>query len=302
MLLITASRSEYKRIVGILDRIDTLPDQVLIEATIAEVTLNDTLRMGVRWFFEAGRSQTALTDKTAVTGSLINAIVPNLPGFSYALNAANVRVVLDALSDVTDVNIVSSPTLTVLDGKRASLQIGDEVPILTQQAQATGAGAAPIINSVTYRNTGVILGLVPRINEKGRVLLEIEQEVSEVGASPGSNVGGSPTITQRRIKTTVAVKDGESLTLGGLMQDRSNVGRTQVPILGEVPVVGNLFKSKDDTIKRTELLIIITPRVVRDVNQMRGITDEFRDRLNLTLRPQRQAPPRLRENLERIQR
>jgi len=296
MLLITATRSEYKRIVGILDRIDTLPDQVLIEATIAEVTLNDKLRMGVKWFFESGRSQALLTD------TLVSTIAPTLPGFSYAFNAANVRVVLDALSDVTDVNIVSSPTLTVLDGKRASLQIGDEVPILTQQAQATTAGGTPIINSVTYRNTGVILGLVPRINEKGRVLLEIEQEVSEVGATSTSNVGGSPTITQRRIKTTVAVKDGESLALGGLMQDRTSLGRGQVPILGDVPVVGNLFKQKDDTIKRTELVIIITPRVVRDVNQMRGITDEFRDRLNLTLRPQRQAPPRLQEKLERIQR
>jgi general secretion pathway protein D len=176
------------------------------------------------------------------------------------------------------------------------------VPILTQQAQATVAGAAPIINSVTYRNTGVILGLVPRINEKGRVVLDVEQEVSEVGAITPQSLGGSPTITQRRIKTTVAVKDGESLTLGGLMQDRSNLTRTQMPILGDVPVVGNLFKQKDDAIKRTELLIIITPRVVRDVNQMRGITDEFRDRLNLALRPQRQAPPRLKENLERIQR
>jgi len=309
MLLITATRSEYKRIVGILDRIDTLPDQVLIEATIAEVTLNDRLRMGVRWFFEAGRNQALLTDQSpapptdskAVAASLISTIAPNLPGFSYAFNAANVRVVLDALSDVTDVNIVSSPTLTVIDGKRASLQIGDEVPILTQQAQATVAGAAPIINSVTYRNTGVILGLVPRINEKGRVVLDVEQEVSEVNTGTASTLG-SPTITQRRIKTTVAVKDGESLTLGGLMQDRSSNGRTQLPILGDVPVVGNLFKSKDDNIKRTELLIIITPRVVRDVNQMRGITDEFRDRLNLTLRPQRQAPPRLKEKLERIQR
>jgi general secretion pathway protein D len=296
MLLITASRSEYKRIVGILDRIDMLPDQVLIEATIAEVTLNDKLRMGVKWFFEAGQSRATFPD------GLVSAIAPTFPGFSYALNATNVRVVLDALSDVTDVNIVSSPTLTVLDGKRASLQIGDEVPILTQQAQATVAGSAPIINSITYRNTGVILGLVPRINEKGRVLLEIEQEVSEVGAITPSSLGGSPTITQRRIKTTVAVKDGESLALGGLMQDRSSVGRSQLPILGEVPVVGNLFKSKDDSIKRTELVIIITPRVVRDVNQMQGITDEFRDRLNLTLRPQRQAPPRLREKLDRIQR
>src|SRR5882672_846119 len=249
MLLITASRSEYKRIVGILDRIDMLPDQVLIEATIAEVTLNDKLRMGVKWFFEAGQSRATFPD------GLVSAIAPTFPGFSYALNATNVRVVLDALSDVTDVNIVSSPTLTVLDGKRASLQIGDEVPILTQQAQATVAGSAPIINSITYRNTGVILGLVPRINEKERVLLEIEQEVSEVGAITPSSLGGSPTITQRRIKTTVAVKDGESLALGGLMQDRSSVGRSQLPILGEVPVVGNLFKSKDDSIKRTELVI-----------------------------------------------
>jgi general secretion pathway protein D len=191
--------------------------------------------------------------------------------------------------------------LTVLDGKRASLQIGDEVPILTQQAQAIVGQNAPILNSVTYRNTGVILGLIPRINEHGRVLLDIEQEVSEVGTTPPSGIG-SPTITQRRIKTTVAVKDGESLALGGLMQDRSSVGRSQVPILGEVPVVGNLFKFKDDAIKRTELVIIITPRVVRDLNQMRGITDEFRDRLNLSLRPQRQAPPRLREKLDRIQR
>ena len=295
MLLITATRSEYKRIVGILDQIDTLPDQVLIEATIAEVTLNDKLRMGVKWFFEAGQSQSRLTD------SLVGAIAPTFPGFSYAFNAANVRIVLDALSDVTDVNIVSSPTLTVLDGKRASLQIGDEVPILTQQAVTVITPGAPVVNSVTYRNTGVILGLIPRINEKGRVVLDIEQEVSEVGTTTPSSIG-SPTITQRRIKTTVAVKDGESLALGGLMQDRSSIGRSQLPIVGDVPVLGNLFKSKDDNIKRTELLIIITPRVVRDVNQMRVITDEFRDRMNLSLRPQRQGPPRPREKLDRIQR
>jgi len=295
MLLITATRDEYRRIVGILDRIDTAADQVLIEATIAEVTLRDQLRMGVKWFFEAGQSQTKLTD------SLIGAIAPSFPGFSYFFNSANVKVVLDALSDVTDVNIVSSPTLTVLDGKRAMLQVGDEVPIITQQAVTVVTPGAPVVNSVQYRNTGVILGIVPRINEKDRVVLEIEQEVSEVGATTSSSIN-SPTITQRRIKTTVAVKDGESLALGGLMQDRSSLERGQLPILGDVPVVGNLFKSKDDTIRRTELLIIITPRVVRDVNQVRWITDEFRDRLNLSLRPQRQGPPRPREKLDRIHR
>lgn len=295
MLLITATRVEYRRIVGILDRIDTLPDQVLIEATIAEVTLNDQMRMGVRWFFEQGQSQFKLTD------SLVGAIAPTFPGFSYFFNSVNVRVVLDALSDVTDVNIVSSPTLTVLDGKRAMLQVGDEVPIITQQAVTVVTPGAPVVNSVTYRNTGVILGIVPRINEKGRVVLEVEQEVSEVGATTSSSIN-SPTIQQRRIKTTVAVRDGESLALGGLMQDRSSLARDQVPILGDVPVLGNLFKSKTDTIKRTELLILITPRVVRDVNQVRWITDEFRDRLNFSLRPQRQGPPAPREKLDRVQR
>jgi general secretion pathway protein D len=248
----------------------------------------------VRWFFEKGRSQFNLTD------SLVGAIAPTFPGFSYFYNTFSAQVILDALSNVSDVNIVSSPTLTVLDGKRALLQVGDEVPIITQQAIAVVTPGAPIVNAVTYRNTGVILGIVPHINEKGRVVLEIEQEVSDVGPTTSST--GSPTIQQRRIKTTVAVKDGESLALGGLMQDRSSLTRSQVPIAGDVPVLGNLFKQKKDEIKRTELLILITPRVVRDSNQVRWITDEFRDRMNFTLRPQRQGPPGPREKLDRLQR
>jgi general secretion pathway protein D len=295
MLLITATREEYKRIVGILDRIDTQSEQVLLEATIAEVTLNDNLRLGLKWFLERGKSQFTFTD------SLIGAIAPTFPGFSYFFNSLNTQIVLDALSNVTDVNIVSSPTLTVLDGQRATLQVGDEVPIVTQQAVSVITPGAPVVNSVTYRNTGVILAVIPHIHENGRVVLEIEQEVSEVGATTSSSIN-SPTFQQRRIKTTVAVKDGESLALGGLMQDRSSLARDQLPILGEVPVIGNLFKSKDDRIRRTELLIIMTPRVIRDANQVRQITDEFRDRMNFTLRPQRQGPPGSREKLDRLQR
>jgi general secretion pathway protein D len=295
MLLISATRAEYRRILSILERVDTLPDQVMIEATIAEVTLNDDLQMGVRWFFQKNQHQLSFTD------SLVGAIAPTFPGFSYFFNSLNVQVVLNALSAVTDVNVVSSPTLTVLDGKRATLQVGDEVPIITQQAIAVTTPGAPVVNSVQYRNTGVILGIVPRINEKGRILLDIEQEVSEVGTTTSSNID-SPTFQQRRIKTTVSVRDGESLALGGLMQDRSSLARDQVPIAGEVPVLGNLFKSKTDTIKRTELLIIMTPRVVRDANQVRWITDEFRDKLNFSLRPQRQGPPGPREKIDRIQR
>jgi general secretion pathway protein D len=293
MLLITATRAEYKRILSILDRIDTMPDQVLIEATIAEVALNDQLRLGLRWFFDKSQNQFTFSD------ALNGAIAPTFPGFSYFFNSVNVQVVLNALSAVTDVNVVSSPTLTVLDGKRALLQVGDEVPIVTQQAVSTITAGAPVVNSVQYRNTGVILGIVPRINERGRVVLEIEQEVSEVGATTTSRID-SPTIQQRRLRTTVVVKDGESLALGGLMQDRSSLARDQTPLVGELPVLGNLFKSKNDVIRRTELLIIMTPRVVRDVHQVRAVTDEFRDRMNFSLRPQRQGPPRPAEKLERV--
>jgi general secretion pathway protein D len=265
ILLITATRDEYKRIEGILDRIDTMLDQVLLEATIAEVTLNDDLQLGLRWFFEKAKGQTSFTN------SVVGAIAPTFPGFNYFLNASNIQVVLNALSTVTDVNIISSPTLTVMDGKRAVLQVGDEVPIVTQQAVAVITPGAPVVNSVTYRNT----------------------------ATTSSSIN-SPTFTQRRVRTTVAVKDGESLALGGLMQDRSTLARDQLPILGEIPGLGNLFKSKTDNIKRTELLIIMTPRVVRDVNQARWITDEFRDKLNLSVRPQRQGPPGPGEKLDRI--
>lgn len=294
MLLITATHDEYTRVQSILERIDTVPEQVIIEATIAEVTLNDELRLGLRWFFESKQHSYTLTDSVA------GAIAPTFPGFSYFFNTLNMKVVLSALSDVTDVNIVSSPTLTVADGQKAVLQVGDEVPIITQQATSVVTPDAPIINSVTYRNTGVILQVIPHVHENGRVELEIEQEVSEVGAS--SSQINSPTIQQRRIATRVSVRDGASLAIGGLMQDRSELQRTQAPMFGDIPLLGNLFKQKADTLRRTELLIIMTPRVIRDSSHVRLITNEFRNRLNMSLRPQRQGPPDRVEQLDRLQR
>lgn len=292
-LVITATKAEYKRIRQILTQVDTAQVQVLLEATIAEVTLNDQLRFGLRWFFEGGPNRFSLTDVAAGT------VASRFPGFSYFLNLPNIQLALNALSDVTDVNIVSSPALTTLDNKRAVLQIGDEVPVATQSAVSITAPGAPIVNSITFRNTGVILGITPRVGENGRILLDIEQEVSDAVATSSSTID-SPTIRQRRIKTTVAVPSGESIVLAGFMQDRATKGRQQVPMLGEVPVVGNLFKDKNDRIERTELLIAITPQVIADVNQLRGAAAEFRDRMNFTTRPQRQAPPERHEQLDRI--
>jgi general secretion pathway protein D len=292
-LVITATAQEYRRLRQILDQIDVSPNQVLLEATIAEVRLNDDLKMGVRWFFQMGNHQLKLTDST------LGAVTPVFPGFSHFLNTPNVQVVFNALSSITDINIISSPTLMVLDNKKATLQVGNEVPIATQSAVAVLTPGSPIVNSITYRSTGIVLNITPRIGDRGRILLEVEQEASDVVQTNTSTID-SPTIQQRRIKTTVAVNDGEGLILGGMIQDRADNQRDQIPLIGQVPVLGNLFKNKGDLITRTELLVAITPRIVKDSAQVRAITEEFRAKINLTTRPQRQAPPDRREQVDRV--
>ena len=307
-LVITATSQEYRRMRRILEQIDVQPNQVLLEATIAEVTLNDQLAMGLRWFLQAGNFQFRFTDlgatsatnpNTNVISTIPPPVIPGFPGFSTFFNTPNVQVVLNALSSITDVNIVSSPTLMVLDNKRATLQVGDEVPIVTQSAVAVQVPGAPIVNSVNMRNTGIILNITPRINDGGRVLLDIEQEVSTAVTTTTSGIA-SPTIQQRRVKTTVSVDDGNCIVLGGLIQDKATNTRNQTPLVGDIPLLGNLFKNKDDRIERTELLIAITPKIVKDNGQIRAIAAEFRDKINLTTRPQRQAPPDRREQLDRV--
>ncbi len=294
-LVVTATASEYRRIRQILSRIDVAPAQVLLEATIAEVTLNDQLKLGMRWFFERNQNLFRLTD------SPVGAISPVFPGFSWFLDKVNVQVVLNTLQTVTNVNIVSSPTLMVIDNKKAVLQVGKEVPVPTQSAVAVLAPGAPIVNSITFRNTGIILGITPRISDRGRVLLDIEQEASDVIRTTSSSID-APTIEQRRVRTTVAVENGHSVLLAGLIQDKATRDRGQVPLLGDWPVVGNLFKNKTDTIERTELLIAITPRIVNDQGHMQAIVEEFRGKLNFNTRPQRHGPPTRREQLDRLQR
>jgi general secretion pathway protein D len=293
-LIITANAQEYKRIRKILEHVDVSPNQVLLETTIAEVTLNDDLKFGLRWFFqnEKNRTQFAADPFEPFTSQVI-------PGFSQIFRTPNVQITLNALSSVTDVNVKSSPSLMVLDNKTATLQVGDEVPIITQQATGVAVAGAPVVNSVQMRNTGVVLAITPRIGDNGRVLLDVEQEVSDAVRTTSSTID-SPTIQKRRVRTTVAVNDGESLILAGMIQDKATRTRDQVPFLGDVPVFGNLFKQKDDAIRRTELLIAITPRIVKNTHQVRSIAAEFRDKLNFTTRPTREAPPGRREQVDRL--
>lgn len=245
----------------------------MLEAVIAEVTLNDSLKLGTRWYFSHGNNTASLTDlATGAVGS-------RFPGFSWSFATNNVQVTLNALSEITDVKVISSPTLMALNNQKATLQVGDQVPVVTQQSSSTLTSSSQVINSIEMKDTGVILSVVPRVNASGRVMLDVAQEVSSVVKTTTSGID-SPTIQQRRISTRVVVADGESLALGGLIQERNTLTRTQVPLLGDIPVLGNAFKDKTDGVARTELMIFISPHVVRNVADAREVTAEYRVRLD----------------------
>lgn len=293
-LLISTTAREYERIERILQQLDVLPIQVMLEAVIAEVRLNDELKYGIRWAIQSG------SVKFNFTG-LEDGNVEALPGAGFSFQTPSVQATLNALSSITDVNIISSPNVLALNNQPAVLQVGDQVPIVTQQSTATGAPNAPVINSVTLKDTGIILSVLPRINKSGRVLLDIEQEVSNVVPTTTSGID-SPTIQQRKLQTKVLVNDGEAVALGGLIQEQNSVKRSQTPILGDIPVVGNLFKQKTDQIARTELIIFIRPRVIRDIHEARDVTAEFRKRLQLdsAISTRRGGASQLEQDIKRL--
>jgi len=193
-------------------------------------------------------------------------------------NGNNISVVLSALEQVTHVEVVSSPEVMVLNNQTATLQVGDRVPIITEQAVSTISGDAPIVNSVQYEDTGVILKVTPRVNRGGMVMMDISQEVSEVSSSTSSTIQ-SPTIQQRKITSSVAVQDGETIALGGLISDNRSKSKAGIPLLEDIPVLGNLFRDSGYKNDRTELMVLITPHVVDNLRKARKVTDELRRKL-----------------------
>lgn len=271
-IVVWGNDTEQEAFARLIHSLDTTPVQVLLEATIAEVSLNDDLDFGLRWFFERGNFNGSFSDvSNGSTGA-------NFPGLSFMFQGSSSAVTLNALQSITDVNVVSSPSLLVLDNQEALLQIGDEVPIATQQVVDTANVNAPVVNTISFRDTGIILKVKPRVSSSGRVILDIEQEVSSVANTTTSGID-SPTISQRKITTNVAVDNGQTIALGGLIQESQNRTKTKVPLAGDIPVLGNLFKRKGDRFEKTELLILITPRVVRNGSEARSVTAELRGRI-----------------------
>lgn len=278
-VIMICSPSVYRQHLGILRQLDTQTKQVLIEATIAELSLTDELKYGIEWYVNNTINEGPITGGTF--GNLIDATTGNL---GMALNfvssatsaAAKFKAMLNALATKNKANILSTPRLTVLDNHEAVIQIGQDVPVATgEQTTASSTSADPTIQrSIQYRSVGIILKVKPTINTEGLLTLELIQEVSNLADSTG--VGDSPIITIRKINTSVIVAHGQTIALGGLMKEHKGVIERKVPLLGDIPLIGHLFKNTENTSEKTELLILVTPTILTKTDDATKITDELK--------------------------
>lgn len=275
-LIVMASAEDYAKVEATIRRLDVRPLQVLIEATIISVGLDGSLRYGVEWFFKNNN----VFGEPEYTGiGQLDIGSPGIglaQGFSYAVidSVSDVRFVVNLLERESTVNVLSSPSLMVLDNNTASIRVGNQVPVITESAATEGG---TIIESVQFKDTGVLLTVKPRVNEGGLVSLEVSQEVTDAGAIDPAT--GQRQFLQRTIDSTVAVQNGQTVVLGGLITENQTEAEEGVPGIKDVPVIGWLFKSKDKQSSRTELLVLLTPRVVQSDAQMQGVLDEMRGRM-----------------------
>ena len=234
-LLIRAPARVYRKILSVLYRIDRAPLQVLINATLAEVTLTDDLQYGVQFYLQGKAGTFGFSTGDAVK------IEPSAPGLNFMFGSRGTpKVIIDALATQTAVRVVSSPTVVVLHNQAATLQVGDEVPIATRQVSSVTNPEAPLVNEIQFRDTGVILKVTPRINSNGLVTMDVQQEISSVvnAASAGDAGTLTPTISQRRISSMIAVQDGQMVVLGGLISEQSDKQKSRVPVIDRIPDPG----------------------------------------------------------------
>jgi general secretion pathway protein D len=277
-LLIYANQESYRLIEQTLRQVDRPQLQVGIDATIAEITLNENLNYGVQAFLQSSDVGAHPDKGSGLITAGTNAILARtLPGFNFLLGSeVQPNLILNALRTVSDVKVLSTPSVVVLDNQVATLQVGDQVPVATASATVLTGTGAPVVNTIDYRNTGVILRVVPRINANGNVLLDIEQEISNVAAGSAGSL--TPTVSQRRVKSSIAVASGQTVLLAGLISERSDKERTGLPLIDQLPL-GNLLGNTNKTKQRTELIIFIRPQIIRDGVDAMRIAEEMRTKL-----------------------
>ncbi|WP_287140178.1 secretin N-terminal domain-containing protein [Mesorhizobium sp.] len=283
-LVVLAAPHDYKIVDAAIRQLDVKPRQVFIQAIVAEVRLNKGLRHGVDYLLS-----------TKSLGAVTN-------GLSYVFPNTDVNIVLHGLSALGEVKVVSAPRILAVDNETATIQVGDQVPILVRSSQSTVSGNSPIVSDVEMRDTGVILAVTPRIGAGGSITLDTLQEVSTGNRNTLTSVQ-SPVISVRRLQSTVSMRNGDTIAIGGLMQDSTNQANSGVPVLKDIPLLGGLFRSMEYGKERTELLILLNTRVVDSDADARALTQELREkfeslapdlgrRLTPSAQPQRPVPRR----------
>ncbi len=284
VILIRALPADYSRIMKLLERLDNLPRQVLIEVIVAEVTLSDSWEMGIEWTLhnqdlKINESNYEQEWRTGFDG--VSQVSGSISGFSYSVidSAGEIAGLFSTIASDNDISILSSPQVMVLNNESATVNVGQEVPISTSESINTDTGGQDT-RTIQYRDTGVILTVTPRINYNGIIILDIEQEVSEAQEAGQTSGIDSPTIFNRLLKTKLAVKDGQSILMGGLIDKSVDKGTSGVPILMDIPILGWLFKFHKETTDRTELMMVITPYVIESENVLAQYVDQFQKKIS----------------------
>ena len=287
-VIIVASAQDYEVILPVIEQLDVMPLQVLIDATVVQVKLTDKLQYGIAWYLNNGNSTTALGEGIKVASAVATG------GLSTFYNAGSVKALLHAEAAIDNINVISSPSLMVLNNQKARINVGDQVPISTGSTSVPLAGGASSgatfaqSNTIQYKDTGVTLEVTPRVNANGLVIMKLRQIVSNVvkqttleaaATTTPATQTQSPTINKKEITSSVAVADGETIVLGGLIADDITDTKTGVPFLYQLPIIGSLFGATTKEDIKTELVILITPRVVKSKQDSRVISNEFKRKL-----------------------
>ncbi|WP_295538629.1 type II secretion system secretin GspD [uncultured Thiohalocapsa sp.] len=287
-LLVRSSPKDYKKILDALKQLDIVPLQVLVEATIVEVRLTGDFRYGVQWRFfglaaggefEGGRNRGGYRSDISLSQSDQGGQAPTFPGFNWSvvLRPDTIRATLSALASDNLVNVLSSPTVMVRDNQDAEIFVGEDVPVLSQQQQGTST-TDRVVNNIEYRKTGVKLSVKPRVTPGGLVQMEIEQEASTVVPEQRQGVD-SPTFRERTITSNVSVRSGQAVVLGGLIQDIDSENKSGIPGLHRAPIIGPLFGETSRGAERTELVVVLTPRVIASDSDIETVTRDFRQKV-----------------------
>lgn len=260
---------EYQAILPMLNQLDVLPKQVVIEATIMEVTLTDRLSYGVEWFIKNS------TDKFGTKDG-----IGDLPaGLTFTLTKPKLDLLMSALASTNQVNIVSNPKLMVANGESASFTIGSEIPTLTSSVSNATEGNGQVLQSIQYRRTGVSLDITPTVNAQNYIELDITQNLSEAGENELTTIN-SPIVLNRDLQTKVLARDGQTIVLAGLISENKSTRDTKVPLLGDIPIIGEAFKNTSNTTVRTELLLLLTPKVISHDSQFEQVRQALSTKFN----------------------